>query len=347
MGPMVALANPLDYHTYIWNDQQAMTAAFSAMLVTPADITFLIIDFPRSDRCEDQSWWVALDALLDAQAATGACVAVLASMPENLPVSVVNYLEQRGVAALGGIDDALSAVVAAAQIGLRRNQTSAAILYDEPSSKAVNVLSEFQSKSLLGSAGLSVAQARLVDSPEQAALAALELGYPLVAKVSDVAHKSEHSGVVLNIASEEALIDSVARLLKISSQVLIEPFHAGAVVELLVGVVRQPEGLFTLTIGAGGVQTELLQDSFTVLLPVVPKELHRKIESLRIAPIIRGYRGSAAASLPTIVDTILKLASWVESNSEHIHEIEINPLLCFTDSVIIGDALITSSNEPV
>jgi len=250
LGPMVALANPLDYHTYIWNDQKAMAAAFAAMLTTPADITFLVIDFPRGDRCEDQSWWVALDALLDAHTSTGARVAVLATLPENLPVVVVDYLMQRGVVALGGIDDALSAVVAAAQIGQRRDQVSDKILYAEPSDKTVNILSEYQSKSLLRSAGLAVAPARLVDSPEQAALVALELGYPLVAKVSGVAHKSEHAGVVLNIISEQGLSDSVTGLLQSSSQVLIEPFHAGAVTELLVGVVKQPEGLFTLTIGA-------------------------------------------------------------------------------------------------
>jgi len=345
LGPMVALANPLDYHTYIWNDQKAMAAAFEAMLVTPADITFLVIDFPRGDRCEDQSWWVALDALLDAHATTGACVAVLASLPENLPVSAVEYLMQRGIAALGGIDDALSGVVAAAQIGLRRDQADAPILYAESSYENVDVLSEFQSKSLLKAAGLTVANARLIDSPEQAVFAALELGYPLVAKVSDVAHKSEHAGVVLNIVSEQALVDSVSELLQTSSRVLIEPFYAGAVTELLLGVVKQPEGFFTLTIGAGGIQTELLNDSFTVLLPVTREVLKDHIEKLRIAPIINGYRGGSAANMPAIIDTIIKLAAWVESRAEHVLEVEINPLLCFTDRVIISDALITSSNE--
>jgi len=78
---------------------------------------------------------------------------------------------------------------------------------------------------------------------------------------------------------------------------------------------------------------------------VTREELHRKITALRIAPIISGYRGGAAASMPAIVDTIFNLAAWVEMHAEHIQEIEINPLLCFTGSVIIGDALITSSNE--
>jgi len=77
LGPMVALANPLDYHTYIWNA-----------------MTFLVIDFPRSDTCEDDSWWVAIEALLAARDKTAASVAVLATLPENLPESVADKLMQ-------------------------------------------------------------------------------------------------------------------------------------------------------------------------------------------------------------------------------------------------------------
>ena len=99
LGPMVALANPLDYHTYIWGDLEAMTATFTAMLQTPAAMTFLVIDFPRTDVCEDEGWWLAVDAVIAARDATGATVALLATLPENLPEEVCERLMQHNICA--------------------------------------------------------------------------------------------------------------------------------------------------------------------------------------------------------------------------------------------------------
>ena len=59
LGPQVALANPLDYHTYIWDDSAAMQATFSAMMQGEADMTMLVLDFPRADRCDAGSWYNA------------------------------------------------------------------------------------------------------------------------------------------------------------------------------------------------------------------------------------------------------------------------------------------------
>ncbi|MFY9207395.1 MAG: CoA-binding protein, partial [Yoonia sp.] len=56
LGPKVALANPLDYHTYIWRDAEAMTSAFSAMIDPALALTLLIVDFPRADRCDATDW---------------------------------------------------------------------------------------------------------------------------------------------------------------------------------------------------------------------------------------------------------------------------------------------------
>ncbi|MEC9310743.1 MAG: CoA-binding protein, partial [Pseudomonadota bacterium] len=62
LGPMVALANPLDYHTYIWRDVDAMTRAFSAMMDPSLAMTLLIVDFPRPDRCSAADWDCAIEA---------------------------------------------------------------------------------------------------------------------------------------------------------------------------------------------------------------------------------------------------------------------------------------------
>ena len=66
LGPLVAIANPLDYHTYIWADEAAMTACYSAALAAPVDAALLVSDYPVADRCDDTDWLAAERAFMQA-----------------------------------------------------------------------------------------------------------------------------------------------------------------------------------------------------------------------------------------------------------------------------------------
>ena len=84
LGERVALANPLDYHTYVWGDPDAMAAAFTAMVRGPADLHLLFADLPRADRCADDDWVLAVDAFARACATADARGALVAAMAGNL-----------------------------------------------------------------------------------------------------------------------------------------------------------------------------------------------------------------------------------------------------------------------
>jgi len=62
LGPLVTLANPLDYHTFIWGDSEKTTAVFSEALA-PYDAGLFVIDPPRSDRCDPASFEPAIEAI--------------------------------------------------------------------------------------------------------------------------------------------------------------------------------------------------------------------------------------------------------------------------------------------
>ena len=96
LGPLVAVANPLDYHTFIWNNEPAMTATFTAMVSGGYDFNLLVIDFPRSDRCSDADWWATINAFEAALKANGAKGGIVASLPENLPEEYCAGLIKRG-----------------------------------------------------------------------------------------------------------------------------------------------------------------------------------------------------------------------------------------------------------
>ncbi len=341
LGPMVALANPLDYHTYIWNDAEKMKATFSAMLKDGADLSFLVIDFPRADRCRSESWTVAVDALVEAQQATGARAALLASMPENMPEHIAVELSDKGLPAFTSFDDALDALLAVNRIGQSVHRGSSTLMLVRAAQEGkVELLSESQSKTLLVEAGLSVPVSRVVNDEAQALAAASDIGYPVVIKVSGVAHKTEVAGVHLNLDSDEAVCAAFRQVMSSSDTALIESCITDAIAELLVGVVREPSNTFLLTIGAGGVMTELMQDAISLLLPVSDEQLHDALDQLRIAPLLHGYRGQPGASINSVVEEIQRLCQWVESQASTLDEVEINPLLCLADRAVVVDALI-------
>ena len=114
LGPMVALANPLDYHTYIWRDAQAMTRAWSALSGPDVALTMAIVDYPHTDA---QDWECATQAALNCVAVTGRSYAVVSTMPELMPQSVAQRLMAGGVVPFAGLHEAL----AAAEAALRRS----------------------------------------------------------------------------------------------------------------------------------------------------------------------------------------------------------------------------------
>ena len=347
LGPMVALANPLDYHTYIWNKMPELTAMFKAMLTDGADLTFLVIDFPREELEGAESWMVAIDALIEASKQTQSPVAIVATVPENIPDGVAQQLLDAGIASLYGIEEAMDATVAAASVGQLSVFPAALVLTTavttavkaRPSDQA-ETLTEHHAKQLLLEIGLDVPAFAVANNEDALVKAAFKIGYPLVLKISGVAHKTEQDGVVLDIKDDNELCIAAEQLFEKSSELLIEPFSNGVVAELLVGIVREPSGLLLLTIGSGGVLTELLSDTKSLLLPTDPEQIDSAIAELKIAGLLQGYRNKPAADIKAIAAQIYKLCDWANSHANKIHEIEINPLLCLPDRAIVADALI-------
>ena len=116
LNEMVAVTNPLDYHTFIWGDRGRLEACFTAVLSGGFDAALLVLDFPRAG-LDRSRWWPTLAAFGAASAATGVPGLVAASMAENLPAEARTAAAEAGLAAVGGIDAALSGLEAAVELG--------------------------------------------------------------------------------------------------------------------------------------------------------------------------------------------------------------------------------------
>ena len=112
------------------------------------------------------------------------------------------------------------------------------------------------------------------------------------------------------------------------------------VAELRVGVVRDPAHGFVLTIAAGGVLTELMRDSVSVLVPASRGAVRAGLEGLRIAPLLAGYRGGPGVDMGALLDAVAAVQAYVLANADTLDEVEINPLICTPSRAVAVDALI-------
>lgn len=106
LGPMVALSNPLDYNTYIWRDTEAMTRAWLPMTAPHIGMTMLIVDYPHTDASD---WVCATDAAIAIREKSGRPVAVVATLPELMPLNIAQKLLAAGVTPLNGLREAVAA----------------------------------------------------------------------------------------------------------------------------------------------------------------------------------------------------------------------------------------------
>jgi len=330
LGPMVALGNPLDYHTYIWRDTERMADAWVPMAAEHIGLTLMIVDYPHTDAGD---WICATEAALAVRARSGRPVAVVATLPELMPADVAATLIAGGVVPMSGLREAITAADVAATLAAPEE---ASVLAPGPD-RETELVGEVEAKAALASHGLSVPEGRFVDDRGGLGAAAASLEGPLVLKVSGLAHKSEAGGVKVGLAANE-----VARTAEAMPEgsYLLEQMVQGAVVELLLGAVRDPAHGFVLTLGAGGVLTELWQDTATVLVPARAETVEAALRSLRIWPLIEGYRGKPGAKLAAIIDAVMALQDYVIANADSISEVEINPLMCTADAAIAADALL-------
>jgi acyl-CoA synthetase (NDP forming) len=334
LGDKVALANPLDYHTYIWGDGAAMGKCYAAMMLGDQDATILVVDFPRADRCSQSAWDCVIEGVAYAHGQSDRVLILAASLAENMPEHVSERLGALGIPCLNGLRESLEAVKAAAAVG-QGIQNDQPLWISSPSETSVT-LSEAEAKAALWHTGLTVPAARVVsldDIDNQG-----DFPFPAVLKAQGLAHKSDAGGVALNLTSLDAVKSAAQHMGRDSF--LMEQMITGAVCEILIGVVADPAHGFVLTLAAGGVMTEILKDSTTLVLPVTPQDVTEAFQRLKIAPILNGYRGQPAVDMAALVDAVMSVQSYVQQNMNDVLEVEINPIIATPSTAIAVDALI-------
>ena len=338
LGEMVALSNPLDYHTYIWGDINAMASTFIAMMRQHNGITIIIVDFPRDDNCDPSAWNCVITAAKMAKKSENKPLALVSTLSENIPEDVSFGLLESNIITLHGLDTALAAISVSSI-----NQTVVnpkPIFLSNPKGKSI-LVDEYDAKKSLEKYGLKLPETEKCLQSD-AHLVSDQIGYPVVIKALGSAHKSELGEVFLNLENQKSVKEALRKISK--KHVIVEKMIGDAVVELLVGIVHDPAHGMLLTVGAGGVLTEILSDTSSILLPSSKSEVLDCFNQLKISKIAKGYRGALGVDINQIIDAIMKIQDFVLDNRDKLFEIEINPLIVTTSEVIVADALIRKVN---
>jgi len=325
LGPIVTVANPLDYHTFIWGDEEKMAGVYSAVFQDNFNLNILIMDIPPQDRCDPSAWNSALTALKKAKANTNANVAMLATLPENLSETMSDNLLSHGIVPMHGMEEMILAIDASIKAGGMIAQDISPVALSKSQSEDFIVLNEAQSKTLLAKYGINFPQSKTANSTKEITAAAEELSFPLVLKGLGIAHKSEAGAVVLHLKNPNDVEEAAQKMDGITG-FLIEEMIPNPIAEVLIGITRDATGIMLLTIGSGGVITELLDDTASLIIPSTRADIKKAIDKLKLSKLLSGYRGKPKADMEALLDTIEAVQHYCLSTPNLI-ELDINPLM--------------------
>ena len=208
-------------------------------------------------------------------------------------------------------------------------------------------LGEKDSLALLTEFGVNAASAIKASTADTVAIAAKEVGYPVVLKTAQdgLLHKSDEGGVVLGIKDEEQLRQTYETLShRLGEAVLISPM-APKGVEMFLGVKRDPQFGSVILIGFGGVLAETINDVAFALAPFDAAHAGRCVDRLKLRPLLDGLRGAPAVDVAAFCETAARFSEIVAALGNVVAEVDVNPVIVHENGAIAVDALIVGSDQ--
>lgn len=206
---------------------------------------------------------------------------------------------------------------------------------DELLARPPRVLDPDESAALLQEYGIAVAAQRVVHSPDDAGRAAEALGFPVAAKLvsPDVLHKTEIRALRLGIADAAAAASAYSELEALAGAsgarfggVLIQRM-ASPGLEILVGMLRDPQIGPIVVCGLGGVWAELLRDVAHRLAPIASDEAEAMLEETAVARAIGGVRGVPPGDRDALLDLLVRFSELATDAGDRLEAIDLNPVI--------------------
>lgn len=210
------------------------------------------------------------------------------------------------------------------------------------------ILTEAESKRLLAAYNIPTVTTEVAADEDAAVAAAERIGYPVVVKLHSetITHKSDVGGVVLNLTTPDSVRAAFRQVRdSVSKRASAADFHGVAVqrmaklsgYELILGSSTDSQFGPVLLFGAGGKLVEIFEDRALGLPPLNSVLARRMMEQTRIFKALLGVRGERPVDITALVALLVRFSCLV-AEQPWIKELDINPLLASSDSLIALDA---------
>jgi acetyl-CoA synthetase len=230
-----------------------------------------------------------------------------------------------------GLSEGLAALAAAAEVGTRCDPVHAAVTH----AVETRLIDEAEAKRRLAEFGVAVPRGTAV-APADVETAAAEIGFPITLKTLGLAHKSESGAVRIGLADAAAVSAALAEM-PAADRYLVEATVRDVVAEVLVAVRRDPPIGWLVSLGFGGVMTEVWSDVTHLLAPCTADDVRAALARLRSHPLLTGYRGRPAADVDALASLVVTLTEAVVGTD--VVEVELNPVLVGQRGAVAVDAL--------
>jgi len=191
---------------------------------------------------------------------------------------------------------------------------------------------------LFSNYGIKTVETGEAETAQEAASVAEKIGFPVVVKLvsSTISHKSDVGGVVLDVNTPEEAEGAFNRIRDSLAKIGREDEMQGVIiqkmikdgVELIVGVKEDPSLGHVIMFGLGGIYAELLKDTSVRLHPLRDLDAREMITSVKMAELLKGYRGSTTMDIQSLEELLLRLSAMVEDMPQ-ITELDMNPVKVF------------------
>ncbi|MFF7490649.1 bifunctional acetate--CoA ligase family protein/GNAT family N-acetyltransferase [Streptomyces luteogriseus] len=204
---------------------------------------------------------------------------------------------------------------------------------------------------LLAHYGVQVHRALPAPTPDAAAEAARDLGYPVALKATapHLRHRADLGGVRLDLADEEQLRRSYAELTELfGTPEELRPVvqrMAPRGVDVVVRAVIDPAAGAVLSFGLAGAASQLLGDTAHRLIPVTDREANSLVRSIRTAPLLFGWRGSAPADTRALEELLLRVSRLVDDHPEVV-AVTLEPVVVASHGLSVLGASVRLAHPP-
>ncbi len=233
----------------------------------------------------------------------------------------------------------------------QRNLDEARAVLDEAEAKGALEIVEFQAQQVLAAYNLPTPKTILARSSDDAAIAAAEIGYPVVMKIAspDISHKSDVGGVKVNIANEEALRKTFWDITSRAQKMRPEAFIVGCLVqemaasgskEVIIGFKRDEQFGPLIMFGLGGIYVEVLKDIAFRLAPMSKRDAFEIVRDIKSYMLLKGVRGEEPVNFQALEEIVLAM-SQLTMDFPQVVEAEFNPVLVGPKRAVVADVRMT------